>query len=298
MNLTIQSAADLWLHTLETRKRKPAKPATLATFSSYIRGHIAPDIGSLVLASFENGLMREFVARLSEKELAPKTINEISNVVRQIVASVVDKNGNELFPRKWNSDFIDAPVVECQHQPTVTVAQIEQAIATAPESDAVLYLLLASSGLRVGEAIALKVGESFADGAVIVRSSVWRRREQAPKTAAALREVELAKPAAERILQFAEGRSGYLFGNGLPPAVSTLRERLAERGIPGFHSFRRFRATTLRAARCPEELIRYFLGHADQSITDRYSSLASDAKVRREWADRVGTGFEVPKCRP
>src|SRR6266403_1458565 len=167
--MTIQSAANAWLHTLETRKRKPAKPATLKTFESFIRAHIVPSIGGQQIEGFGNAQLREFVAHLDEKELSPKTINE------------------------------------------------------SDEMNAVLYLLLASSGLRVGEALALKSEPSdsstcFVDGAVIVRKSVWRRTEQLPKTAAAIRTIELAAPVAKRIADFMRGRSGFVFGNGLPPS--------------------------------------------------------------------------------
>jgi hypothetical protein len=69
------------------------------------------------------------------------------------------------------------------------------------------------------------------------------------------------------------------FGNAqLPPAVS------------------RYRVSHQHGAACPEDIIRYWIGHADASMTDRYSKLADDGAVRREWADRVGTGFEMPKC--
>src|ERR1043166_1495037 len=125
MELTIQSAADAWLHTLETRKRRPAKPATLSTLRSIVRAHVSPRLGKLEIATFGNAQMRDFVAHLAAKKLAPKTILEISNAVRQIVASVVDANGDEAFSRKWNSEFIDAPIVEKQKQPTVTAEQIE-----------------------------------------------------------------------------------------------------------------------------------------------------------------------------
>jgi hypothetical protein len=124
-----------WLVRLETRRRKPAKPATINTFRSYIRAHIGA-IGEREIATFGNAQMRDFVAHLSEKKLASKTIMEVSNAVRQIISSVVDAEGDEVFPRKWNSEFIDAPIVEKQHTPTVTSADIERAIAKASEVDA------------------------------------------------------------------------------------------------------------------------------------------------------------------
>lgn len=145
--------------------------------------HITPAIGEHEIASFGNFQMRDFVSGLAEKKLAPKTICEISNAVKQIVASAVDQNGDELFPRTWNSEFIDAPLVEKQKQPSVSAEQIELAIAQAGELDALLYALLAASGLRIGEAMSLRIGHPdsssyFVGHAIPVQTSLWRRREQ------------------------------------------------------------------------------------------------------------------------
>lgn len=298
MNFATQSEA--WLTNLERRKRRPAKPATLATFRAYIRSHITPILGQQEIGTFGNSGMRDFVAHLAAKNLAPKTILEVSNAIRQIVASVVDANGDEVFPRKWNSEFIDAPIVEKQKQPTVTAGQIEQAIANASDADAALYVLLASSGLRIGEALALRIGTSetssyFSDAAVTVHTSLWRRREQDPKTIAAIRTVELAGPASKRIAEFAKGRSagGFLFGNGSPPSEGTFRNRLDKIGVPGFHAFRRWRTTWLRKNRVQEDIIKFWLGHSDSTVTDGYSKLSEDVAYRREIAETIGVGFNL-----
>ena len=300
MNFSTQSEA--WLANLETRKRRPAKPATLSTFRSYIRAHVVPALGTTEISTFGNAQMREFVSRLSAQKLSPKTILEVQNAVKQIVASAVDHNGDELFPKKWNADFIDAPIVGSQRQPTVTAEQIETAISKAPAADGVLYLLLAASGLRIGEALSLRIGSGpgstsessyFSDGSITVRMSLWRRREQTPKTIAGVRTVEVSEPIAARIAEFARGRTGYLFGNGVPPSESSFRDRLSKAGIQGFHAFRRWRTTWLRKNRVQEDLVRFWLGHSDRSITDGYSKLGEDEPYRREVAESVGVGFNL-----
>jgi integrase len=62
----------------------------------------------------------------------------------------------------------------------------------------------------------------------------------------------------------------------------------------GFHAMRRFRTTWLRKQQAPEDFIKYWLGHAKQSVTDAYSKLANDEEFRKEVAERIGTGFAVP----
>jgi integrase len=49
-------------------------------------------------------------------------------------------------------------------------------------------------------------------------------------------------------------------------------------GIPkaGFHAFRRSRVAHLRKERVPEDLIRFWLGHGDKTVTDGYSRLKQD----------------------
>ena len=72
----------------------------------------------------------------------------------------------------------------------------------------------------------------------------------------------------------------------LNPTLGKLRI-----GRRGFHAFRRFRTTLLRKSRVPEDLIRFWLGHADKTVTDGYSRIKEDDQFRQEWADKIGLGF-------
>lgn len=66
----------------------------------------------------------------------------------------------------------------------------------------------------------------------------------------------------------------------------------------GAHAFRRFRATWLRRQRTPEDLIRFWLGHANKSIADNYSLLKEDVEFRKKIAEQVGIGFQIPTKKP
>jgi type IV secretory pathway VirB4 component len=48
----------------------------------------------------------------------------------------------------------------------------------------------------------------------------------------------------------------------------------------------------------PEDLIRFWLGHANKSITDIYSKVKDDVTFRREVAEQVGVGFEISDSEP
>jgi hypothetical protein len=74
----------------------------------------------LPLASITNGTLKDLVTNMSAAGLSAKTIINYSQLVKLVVASAVDeKTGEPLFPRKWNHDFVDMPVLGKQHQPTV-----------------------------------------------------------------------------------------------------------------------------------------------------------------------------------
>jgi delta 1-pyrroline-5-carboxylate dehydrogenase len=63
---------------------------------------------------------------------------------------------------------------------------------------------------------------------------------------------------------------------------------------PGFHAFRRYRVTRLRKLRVPEDLLRFWIGHADKSVTDGYSKVKEDVEFRRFTAEQAGLGFDLP----
>jgi integrase len=84
-----------------------------------------------------------------------------------------------------------------------------------------------------------------------------------------------------------------LLRRGLHPALKKLGQPRA-----GFHAFRRFRATWLRKNRTPEDIIRFWLGHADETVTDGYSKLREDVQYRKEVADKIGLGFEISAQTP
>jgi integrase len=300
--ITFTEQADILIERLRTRKRNPIKDSSLESYRSYSRRWIVPLLGSTCLAEFTPVAMKGFIEELSVS-LGPKSVNEIVSLTKQIVASVTDNQGLPMYPRVWDSEFIDLPIVKHAEQdtPIFSRAQVEAMIATSDETYRCLFALAASSGLRIGELLAIKLAEDGvstvfdASGVIRVRQSLWRGRPQAPKTSASVREVEIPMQIAAMLREFAGNRTGYLFGNGRSLDVSSARSRLEKHvGAGCFHAFRRYRTTVLRKARCHEELIKTWLGHrAVSSVTDLYSRVSSDETFRREECERVGLGFEL-----
>lgn len=289
-----------WIAAMSARRRKPVKPATIHGWQHALDKWILPHLGDRLLADVSNGALRQFVEKMAAANLSAQTIVTYANVVKMVVASAVDDDGEQIYPRKWNHDFIGLPIIEPhkQRRPTVTKAEVERIISAASERWAVLFALLAGTGLRIGEALGLKIEDLSDDCSVLqVSRSIWHGREQEPKTPNAVRVVDIPEPLARVLREHAVARAGYLFAtkNGRPLQQRNVLRALHGTGKKvGCHAFRRFRTETLRRARVPEDLTKLWLGHSKHGITDLYASgLEKDEAWRREWCERAGLGFSL-----
>src|SRR5437763_9503524 len=90
-----------------------------------------------------------------------ETIVNVVTVVKLVVASAVDEEGDQIHPRVWNHEFMQLPLVvkEKQNRPTITEAEISAMLTTLKGRDAVLVALVAGTGLRIGEALAIRTDD-------------------------------------------------------------------------------------------------------------------------------------------
>ena len=77
-----------------------------------------------------------------------------------------------------------------------------------------------------------------------------------------------------------------------------MRDSLCKLGVPGFHVIRRFRVTHPRDQGTPEGILRFWIGHGDKSITDRYSKMSRRIQTRKEWAKRPNLASICPNFVP
>jgi len=108
---TFRHQAEQWIDSVSIRKRKPVKPATVYGWQHCLDKWILPNLGNKLLSEVRNSALRQFVGILSAAGLAPKTIVNVVTVVKLVVASAVDEEGDQLHPRVWNHEFIQLPLV-------------------------------------------------------------------------------------------------------------------------------------------------------------------------------------------
>jgi integrase len=262
----------------------------------------------------DNLTVKPLVMKMVEEGLDPETVNKYVGYVKQVVKSKLAPNGEPLYPRVWTASVLDLPVVvySKQKRPALRVEDVNALIANAEsDEERYLYVLLAATGMRISEARALETRHFINGGrTIVVEQQVLKDRPRIKKklkTDASYREIDLHPDIANYLNTYISGKSGlilrtkngtpYLYGN---LADDWLDQRLAKFGLyeagMGWHSFKRFRNSWLRAPaqRCQEDL-KFWLAHKPKEMGELYSALKEDLPTRLAEAERVGYGFVLPR---
>jgi integrase len=200
MGTTFKAQSMVWMSNCRSRKHKPIKPVTLVNWQSYLDNHIVPVLGDQPIAEVNSSSMRKLVEVLLGKGLSPQSIKHICLPVKKVRASVVDANGDELYPIKWNKAYIDAPAIDIRKQNTCSLIaeEVTKVVAALEGLIQMLHILFAATGLRAGELLGLEV-RHFDGHGLRVEQSVWRGKVQAPKTLNSYRTVDLHPEVAKML---------------------------------------------------------------------------------------------------
>ncbi len=305
--ITFKQQGEIWLGSLANRKRNPVEQTTIDNRRYALDKWIYPFLGETHLADVNNLTVKELVEHMAVT-LSPSTVRDYVNITKAVVASAIDENGEEKFPRKWNSEFIDAPLIDRQRQPTSTSEGISDIVLFATGQYRMLYALLAGCGpLRAGEALGLEIGKHISRDfrtLQIVQKAKSGRIFPYLKTKNGERQIDLCPQLAEMLCEFVgERTSGLLFhsstgaqllqSNTLSDSLHPILDYIAhERG--GFNIFRRFRLTHVDKSGCPDALKHFWSGHAHKHVSERYVKLVQDRDFRLSWAEKIGLGFRLP----
>jgi hypothetical protein len=157
--VTFKEQSSHWLKRIRNRKRKPIAPSTIEEWERILTKRINPQIGDCPISDVNNTVLKKLVATMVKEGLSAKTIDNYVQVPKMVVASVTDKDGNKVYPRTWNHDFIDLPLVEKEKQNTPTFsAEVMTGLAlwkSPPER--MIFVLCGAAGLRIGEALGIEI---------------------------------------------------------------------------------------------------------------------------------------------
>jgi integrase len=234
--------------------------------------------------------------------------------VKKVISSKLAPNGEPLYPRVWNATVMDLPLViySKQKRPALNAEGINALIDTAEsDEEKYLYVLLAATGMRISEALALEARHFINGGlTILVEQQVDKDHPRIInylKTDTSYRQIDLHPAVADYLRKFVTGKSGLILKteNGTPYLYGNLQDdwldrRLVKLGLSqpggGWHQFKRFRNSWLRAPaqRCQEDLRKFWLAHKPKEMGELYSALKEDLPTRLAEAERVGYGFVLP----
>jgi hypothetical protein len=228
--VTFREQAKVYLQEATNRNRRPIQDPT--SIIGALNKWIYPVIGEMPLSAVDNLALKPLVKKMVEGGLSPRTCEKYPLYAKQIVDSKLAPNGDQLYPRVWNNDVIDLPVVvySKQKRPALKVDGINALIAAAEsDEERYLYVLLAATGMRISEALALEARHFINGGrTILVEQQVMKdcpRIKKKLKTDASYREIDLHPDVAAWIQKFVSGKSGLILKteNNTPFLYGNLR---------------------------------------------------------------------------
>jgi integrase len=309
LGTTFEEQSKIWLEQSQTRRRKPIRTTTVPTILAALDKWILPEIGHLPLyETAKYPTMKALVAKMNAGGLSAQTVNAYFRMAAAVIESAEDANGAPLCPRNWDPNKLDLPMVETskQRRPSITAETMVEFARVKNAKYRMLLILAASTGCRIGELLGLEIKDLLDDLTTvrIIQQAKGTKLTLELKTANSERFVDISLEVAALLKEFLAGRtSGLVFPNrvGKPLNPSNIRNRVIHpllkiKGLPigGNHIFRRFRLTWLRENSVPADIERFWLGHANRTVGDDYSMLKKNVKFRKEIADKIGVGFELP----
>ncbi|SCZ82083.1 tyrosine-type recombinase/integrase [Acidaminobacter hydrogenoformans] len=330
---TVKDWLDIWL---EKYSRISVSPGTYADHRYMIDAHLIPTLGSIKLSKLTAAEVQDMINKklttpriVKGKEadpLSPRTVVMILGVLKQALKQAA----LEGFVQRNVADFVKRPRMEKKEARHLTHEETTLILEEAKKQrvPTLYYLLqfLLGSGLRIGEAGALKWADLDLDEGILqVKQSTRRVMEydsdgkklgtqiitKEPKTKSGRRSVPLPPwciddmeewrmVQAEMLLKMGVTDPEFVFTTVIGTQLDTdnarreldiVLERLDLKGI-SFHSVRHTYATRLLEMNVNAKTAQELLGHSNIAMTlDTYSHVMPDLKkdAVSQWSDRDAT---------
>ncbi|HHJ9170957.1 TPA: tyrosine-type recombinase/integrase [Streptococcus pyogenes] len=297
---TFKELSHLWLETYKLT----VKPQTYGATVTRLNRHIMPTLGNMKVDKITASDIQMLINRLSKYYVNYTAVRSVIRKVLQqgVLLGLIDYNPARdiILPRKQPNAKKKVKFID----PSDLKSFLEHLESSQHKRynlyfDAVLYQLLLSTGLRIGEACALEWGDIDLKNGTITINKTYNKNLKflsTAKTQSGNRVISVDKKTL-RSLKLYQMRQRQLFnevGARVSEVVfatptrkyfnasvrqSALDTRCKEAGIERFtfHAFRHTHASLLLNAGISYKELQYRLGHANISMTlDTYGHLSKD----------------------
>lgn len=283
-------------------KGEKVKKNTLIAYRKVTENQLKPFFGNIRIDKINTGHILDFKAYYLEQNLSKKTINQALQTLSVVLKKAAEKDLIVKLPK------IDFFTVEKKSRELLTVDELKKIISVGAEvKNKVAFLamkLLACTGLRIGEALALKpenIYENYLDIKFSFSDS-FGLDETKTKTC---RKVPIPKGMYDELKTI--GNEEWVFFDKSKIVRETVKiyfyqflekvgiEREA-RGIT-LHSLRAFFISHLREKNISDAKIRAVVGHSDPTMTNVYTYWKPEMfpevyEVQKELYEKINEGVQ------
>jgi integrase len=223
---TFKEYADSWI---KTTVPATCKESTVHDYKDTLRIHVLPTFGDLRVTDINRGKVKDFLLDKINSDYAKSTVGHMKNVLSGVFTKALDDEIIQANPTlQLGKNFLRSKDINGNIN-VLTSKELKFFLDTVKKRLAehyALILLLARTGMRIGEALALKWGDLDFNGRFIeVKRSVVRDKITTPKSGKT-RRVDMSLQLLETLKahELVSKKKGLALGLGdLPEYVFTNR---------------------------------------------------------------------------
>ena len=179
---TFKKIADSWI---KITVPATCKESTEQDYRTLLALHILPEFGDLPITEINRGKIKDFLLKKANKGYAGSTVAHLKNVISGVLNKAIDDEIVQANPALGLGKYIKKKPIN-SHVDPLSPKELRTLLNTVAEhypDHYPLFLLLARTGLRIGEAIALQWPDiSFKGCYIHVQRSIVRNRISTPKS--------------------------------------------------------------------------------------------------------------------
>jgi len=156
-------------HWLPNLHRRQVRPSTLASYHSMLKNHVYPYFDSMTISQVDPPRVELLLSSMSS--LSPKYQRNVGLLLQAIFNHAVDSEVLDRSPIRAHHMAICRP----QEKPSWTPSQVASILAAIPRKYQLIFHLLALTGMRIGEALALRWQDLHLGArSISIHRSCWR----------------------------------------------------------------------------------------------------------------------------
>lgn len=283
------------------RISQSVKNSTEAHYRYIVDRHIAPCIGKLKLHELSDTVLQDLFDRKAQERvqikgsranLSWKTIKHIRTTVGSITGLAVKQRilaFNPVFPTRLPRRPYRQPMIRDEEE---MLRDLRALLRELPEPSRSVAWLLVTTGMRIGETLALRWYDlDFERDVIEVKDRLYQGVRDSAKTKNSVRAIPLLPIGRQLLLRrrgndwkafdlvFATSNGTAIERRNLARQLQSTCKRLKIDRV-NWHWFRHVTASYLDSLGVPTSVVKELLGHYSESVTSRIYTHAAFDKVR------------------